>query len=363
MKNLEKIQGSLIGGAIGDALGYEVEFLSEDQILQKYGEKGITIYSSDNNPAQISDDTQMSLFTANGLLLGKTRGKLRGMMSSYEDYIHYCYKDWYKTQTEKYPVNSGYKYTWLIDIPELFQRRAPGRACLTSLGKENYGTIENPINDSKGCGGVMRVAPIGLYFDNEKHDQEFIDILGAKTAALTHGHELGYIPAAILSHIVCRLSQEENITIKDSVESGIKSAKTLFPKTNNLKYQIQLIEKAIDLSNTNTNHLEAIHQLGEGWVAEETLAISIYCALKYPNNFEKAIITSVNHKGDSDSTGSVTGNIVGAHLGITAIPEKYTKTLELKETILEIAQDLYEDCQMSEYSNYEDEKWEKKYVR
>ena len=108
--------------------------------------------------------------------------------------------------------------------------------------------------------------------------------------------------------------------------------------------------------------LDAIHQLGEGWVAEETLAIAVFCALRYDNNFVKAIKCSVNHNGDSDSTGAVTGNILGAYIGYEAIPQKYKENLELLNVILTIADDLYNDCQMSEYGSYRDNIWVQKYI-
>ncbi len=110
------------------------------------------------------------------------------------------------------------------------------------------------------------------------------------------------------------------------------------------------------------NDIDAIRELGEGWVAEETLAIAIYCSLKYSNSFDKAIIAAVNHGGDSDSTGAVTGNIMGAYLGLQGIPEKYIKHLELKDTILEMADDLYNDCKITEYGSYRDDVWEHKYI-
>ena len=108
--------------------------------------------------------------------------------------------------------------------------------------------------------------------------------------------------------------------------------------------------------------LDALRELGQGWVAEETLAIAIYCALKYEQDFEKAIIAAVNHSGDSDSTGAVTGNILGAHLGLKAIPHKFLCDLELRDTILEIADDLFRDCKILGDNNYQDEVWERKYV-
>ena len=104
MRSKEKIRGCLIGGAAGDALGYAVEFMEDADIFRKYGENGITEYDLYKGTAQISDDTQMTLFTATGLLLGTTRGMLRGIMGAYEDYIRHSYKDWYRTQTEQYPL-------------------------------------------------------------------------------------------------------------------------------------------------------------------------------------------------------------------------------------------------------------------
>ena len=122
------------------------------------------------------------------------------------------------------------------------------------------------------------------------------------------------------------------------------------------------MNKAVRLAETEIDNLKAIHSLGEGWVAEETLAIAVYCAIKYSENFEKAIITSVNHSGDSDSTGAVTGNILGAYLGFERIPKRFVDKLELKDIIIELADDLYNDCKLDWYSNKHDEIWEHKYL-
>ena len=114
MKNLDKYRGCLIGGAAGDALGYAVEFLSDEMILKKYGESGITEYEPIDGVAQISDDTQLTLFTANGLLYGTTRGVKRGIMAGYPAYIYVCYKEWLQTQLEDYPLENHIYCTWLV---------------------------------------------------------------------------------------------------------------------------------------------------------------------------------------------------------------------------------------------------------
>lgn len=338
---IDKYRGCLLGGAVGDALGFAVEFMSEESIRSTYGESGITSYKLLDNVAQISDDTQMTLFTANGLLLKEVRSLACGDDMSHAECIALCYSDWRRTQYEKYPL-SGLSFSWLVNIPQLFDQRAPGCTCLSALtpfSLDSIGTIANPINRSKGCGGVMRVAPVGLYF-KDRSQIKTADLLAAEAAAITHGHELGYIPAAALAHIIQLVSHNKNITLIRAVKDMLAKIPVLFRGAEHIKEFTELIKKAVELSKKNIPDIEAIHMLGEGWVAEETLAISIYCALKYQDDFKKAIISAVNHKGDSDSTGAVTGNILGAYLGMSAIPDEYLDKLELKDVILELADDL-----------------------
>lgn len=365
-RNLDKFRGCLIGGAAGDALGYAVEFLSESFIRSRFGDNGITEYQLRNGVAQISDDTQMTLFTANGLLFGDTRGHMRGIMGSPDSYVAVAYREWYKTQVESNAhCNREFTTCWLLNVPELFAARAPGNTCLSAIEDGCCGTIENPINNSKGCGGVMRVTPVGLYYGESHWDGMRVDLLAADIAARTHGHEMGYIPAAMLAHIVRLVSHNDEIKLKDAVLDSYTAMKRIFPFAQHLPAFLRLIDKALELAESSEDDLKAIHQLGEGWVGDEALAIAVYCALKYSNDFDKALIAAVNHNGDSDSTGAITGNILGAYLGLSAIPEKYIKNLELLDVITEMADDLYYGCNINEYTRPIDPRdiaWEKKYV-
>ena len=180
-------------------------------------------------------------------------------------------------------------------------------------------------------------------------------------AALTHGHSLGFIPAAALVHIVakCMLSED---SLEDIVKDAIDTMCELFEKDIYIDEFCKIMQLAIELSYQKLSDLEAIRKIGEGWVGEEALAIAVYCALKYQNDFRKAIIASVNHDGDSDSTGAVTGNILGAYLGVSQIPNEWIEPLELKEVMEELIMDMYEDCQMSKESDSYNEIWYKKYV-
>lgn len=346
-KQLDKIRGSLVGGAVGDALGYPVEFIySYKDIQAKYGENGITKLDATHrwtpngesgSKAWISDDTQMTLFTACGLLNAKATGSapLPSICSAYIEWLY----------TQKGYKSERFSNCWVGAIPELNQRRAPGTTCITALEEILRG--HDPINSSKGCGGVMRIAPIPLYgvAQGRIANIEALDRMAADASKLTHLHPLGYIPAALLAHVIYRLAANENPTrerLMEYISEGMEACRGLFAEEKSSLVDLQLlVDKAMMLSKEDLADVEAIGEIGEGWVAEETVAIALYCALKYFDNFEKALIAAVNHKGDSDSTGAVTGNILGAALGYDAIPQHFKDDLELHDVILHVADDLY----------------------
>ena len=348
MNNLNsKIRGSLLGGAIGDALGYQIEF------KRNIKEKEVTRFK---DIGIISDDTQMTLFTANALLYRETRLCMRGVAMPISDAIYLGYMDWLDTQHNRKGKSS---ISWIKEIPELNIPRAPGNTCLDALESNKKGTIDKPINNSKGCGTVMRVAPIGLYIkDNNEAGK-----IAMEASAIIHGHPLGIIPSYVFASMLS-LIVYENMDILTSLR---KSIDDLLDNTNEFKKKdindfIELINRAIEYSNSDLNDQEAIRRLGEGWVAEEAFAIAIYSCLKHLNSFEDAVVCAINHDGDSDSTGSVTGNIIGAFLKEDAIPSYYVDNLELKDVICEIADDLSKPIPVSEYSSNNDEYWLSKYV-
>jgi ADP-ribosylglycohydrolase len=263
----------------------------------------------------------------------------RGVKSPDPHYIGLCYKDWLQTQEKRYSPNLCAHSAWLANIPELYSPRAPGNTCLAALRSGETGTTQKPINDSKGCGGVMRVAPAALFVLNDPfHSVEKRDMDAAQMAAVTHGHSLGYMPAAVLSHIITRLvSPETNgIKLKDAVLDARDTLKKLFADDENTPALAELIDLAAELSENGESDLDNIHALGEGWVGEEAMAVGVYCALRYRNDFAAGIRAAVNHCGDSDSTGAVCGNILGAWLGDRAVGREWKDDLELEPLIREI---------------------------
>lgn len=148
--NIDKLQdkcrGVLVGGAAGDALGYEVEFMNLSSIRKKFGEKGITRYVLHDGVARFSDDTQMTLFTLEGYMNGIIDTKA-GKPDEILPYIRKAYLNWYKTQTEQPAPQPD---SWLSHVRELWSRRAPGMTCMDALNNVANGT--DVRNNSKGCG-------------------------------------------------------------------------------------------------------------------------------------------------------------------------------------------------------------------
>ena len=340
----DRFRGCLLGGALGDALGYPVEFMTTEQIAQAYGKNGITELpvSREDGVALFSDDTQMTLFTAEGIIWADALGA-KNEISSYTTYVFYSYQRWLYTQigiiaSREYSdilKRDGQFSSVLLREKELFEQRAPGSTCISALKEasgHNYGRMINKINDSKGCGGVMRVAPAGLYFCR---DSERAFRMAAEFAAITHTHPTGYLAAGALGAIIAELINGADI------EEAVDISLYILKSYDSCMETCRALDNARQLDAADVPPVESVRRLGKGWVAEEALAIAVYCALCHSGNAGNALRLAVNHDGDSDSTGAICGNIMGAHLGTEAFPRKWRKKLQLEHLISDIASQLY----------------------
>lgn len=342
MQNMDisdRCRGSLVGGAVGDALGYAVEFMPLAAILGEYGPQGIADYKLDTaGVAEFSDDTQMALFTAECLLCAVAGGcdSPRKILP----YIVSAYKDWYYTQFGG-PVKK--EESWLTHIRALWSPRAPGNTCMTAMN--SLCASREVSNNSKGCGGVMRVAPIGIFAAAHPDILSITEAgqLAGDAAEVTHKHLLSTYPSMAAAMIVAECIGSERMdrgTFRSIVTERVLDVMKQQHDDKYLQALKALTVKALDLAATNIPDFDAIRQLGEGWVAEETLAIAVFSVMRYIDDFGKCVCCAVNHDGDSDSTGAVAGNIIGAIVGYHAIPEKYLTNLELHDVLLTVADDL-----------------------
>lgn len=273
---------------------------------------------------------------------------MRGIGGQPEKYVDGAYLDWYYTQTDKKKemLTDDFHYTWLRDLPEQAHRRALGNTCLSAC--ESLYRSEEVQNNSKGCGGIMRVVPMALlmagYWSRGEsfYDVPQMDKAGAEVAAVTHKHPLAFLPSAMLTHLIYRVTRMEEVKIKTSIADI--ALETIDSLCNIYKGEYEagkrclanLTRMAVKLASNDKSDAENIRLLGEGWTGEEAWAIALYCVVRHIDNIEDAIIAAVNHDGDSDSTGAVCGNIMGAIYGYEAMKRKqlfYPQGKELEQTL------------------------------
>lgn len=337
----ERFRGCFLGGAVGDALGAPIEFMSHKQIMATFGKSGISNYSlAYGRLGAITDDSQMALFTAEGLLRAYVREQTRGIACYPQSVLAYAYQRWLHTQGIKHPLQKHSLNGWLIMQRALFASRAPGRTCISALKAMNSAD-DTAKNDSKGCGGVMRVAPVGMILSglspNRQEGRDFnfqqAFTLGCKAAGITHGHPTGKLASGAFSLLIFLLM--EGSSLRQALEVVLKELE----QHEHHEETSRAIREAIRLAEDSPSNLKTLNHLGEGWIAEEALAIGVYCALG-ARDFESGISLAVNHSGDSDSTGLIAGHLLGGIFGVSNIPGKWLESLELKAVISEVADDL-----------------------
>ncbi|WP_028938105.1 ADP-ribosylglycohydrolase family protein [Pseudonocardia spinosispora] len=336
-----RIRGCLLGGAIGDALGNPVEFLSLERIRASYGPTGITglVPDGDGVIGRVTDDTQMPLFTAEGYRNAHVRARTEGIWGAETQLVREAYLRWLETQQQPGPrpaAGVGHRTGWLRDEDWLYAQRAPGNACLSGLRVVHVPNPQHaidgspgPVNpESKGCGTVMRSAPFG--FPDQGPERAFVT--AAHCAQITHGHPTGYYAAGALAAMTYFLVRGEPLP------AALTRTLELLARHAGHEETTSALRSAADLAADGPASPEKVETLGGGWVAEEALAIAVYAALA-GTTISAALLASVNHSGDSDSTGSICGNILGALHGDADLPHHWLAQVEGRAVIATVADD------------------------
>lgn len=342
---VERSKGCLLGGAVGDALGAPVEFMQWSEIRRRFGDAGIQEYApAYGRIGAITDDTQMTLWTAEGVIRGLTRSHERGAGGPMS-VIPRSYLRWLFTQDGRLPTHieqpdlilggDHARPGWLLGVKKLHSRRAPGTTCLSALRDPDAHLWERAANDSKGCGGVMRVAPLALVPD-ATIEERFEE--ACRAAAVTHGHPTGILASGALVWMLSLLRDE--LSLEDAVVAAIARVE----REASSEETVDALRTVLSLADSGQEPTpSAVESLGGGWTAETALAIGTYAALVAGRDVERAIRLAVNHSGDSDSTGSIAGQIVGIQLGVQGIAERWLEQLELREVIEVLAEDLVKE--------------------
>lgn len=334
--DIGKLRGCLIAGAIGDALGANTENLPMEVVYERHGPQGVTDLPE---KADITDDTQMTLFTFEAVIRAHVRERINGN-AGFDDVMQHAYQRWLHTQKTPWAKARGILSTedepdgWLVTHKDLFRMRAPGLTCTSALQEFARtgvkGTIERPVNNSKGCGGAMRVAPIALVEDTGEVPDVFIH--AANAAALTHGHPSGYLSAGVFAVLV-----QQALLGKD-LRTGLDTALRWLVRREGHEEVVAAIEHAVELAELKDPSVARVEELGRGGVGDTALAIALYAAL-VTDDPNEALLISVNHGGDSDSTASMCGNLVGALHGIDKIRPDWVERVQFRDVIDQMVDD------------------------
>jgi ADP-ribosylglycohydrolase len=334
-----RYRGCLLGGAVGDALGAPVEFMSLAEIRATFGEPGIAEFTTAfDRKGAITDDTQMTLFTAEGLLRAYVRDAGRDPREVLRA-VGNAYARWLLTQGARPGLEACDRDGWLFAQRVLHAQRVPGATCISAL-QRMVAPGMRADNDSRGCGGVMRAAPVGLWCARLEEGlppgriARHAFTLGADTAALTHGHPTGRLAAGVVAALVAFAVHD--IELEDALERTLP----ILCRVPGHADTLAAIDAAVALARRGPSlDAEALGTLGEGWTAEEALSIALACALAAPD-FEHGVRLAVNHDGDSDSTAAIAGSLLGVVQGVEAIPQRWLAALEARSVIAAVADDL-----------------------
>lgn len=351
------LKGCLLGMAVGDAMGAPVDGKNYRDICQMYGPAGLLGYDSANGLAEITSYSQVAMFAANGLLVGAARGR-----TGTDDQLRYitaALKEWARVQ--HLPGAPENKICWLRHVAQMRRRRCMDPRTLDALTRGVLGSPESPANQSAGPGTLTAVIPVALFFRPERMDFWDLGLLGARIVALTHGDPTAYLSGALLTYALAGIVQDPACAMEDQFLQAAQAVAKQFPGIASAKLQTMLYNAAAMAKDPAISGVQAMEKL-ECNTAAQVLAGAVYAVLSGNGDFDTSMITAVNHSGKSAAVGAVTGALLGAAQGETALPEFYLDCLECDHVIRELAQDLHTACPKGWQKRLFDDDWDRKYT-
>ena len=337
-------RGCLLGLSVGDALGDPADKLTMAQIREDFGPGGLMGYAGDCG--RVTSHTQLCAFTANGLLLGQTRGQISGKMAPFIRYMALSQKEWAKAQRPY--ANVERTFCWVYWVDEFRRRACADSRMLEMLAADHIGSLEEPINRLDGSGSLSAAVAVGLFGTDPAR-------LGAEVVALTYGHSTAFLSGAIVAEVVHRVVTHRDTSLEriflEALAEVDEKFSDRFPKTRTVTAAVRY---AMDLAKERPDALEQL----VCQTAPQVLAGAAYTLMLCGDDFDAAMVTAVNHSGRSSAVAALVGAILGARLGVRQIPEFYLETLEAAEDLRIIADDLCSGCPA-----VMDLDWDRKYIQ
>ena len=359
MEKRSVVRGTMLGLAVGDAMGNGIDRCTLEDIQMTYGPNGLLGYDLINGYAEVTSYTQIAAFAANGILLGLTRGKLDGDMTLLVRYIGVALKEWARSQQFSEPERN---FCWLSTVPELKRRRCMDTRLLDALS-HGLGTPEKPAYRSDSPSSLTAVIPLALMAPDWGLSQEQVDRMGAEVVALTHGDPLAFLSGAVLTHVMSLLLHERDMKMDEVLQDTVDAVQGQFGRDFGQTTRIwELLQYARILADSDRfTQMEAMERL-RCRTASEVLAGALYACATCHGDFDAAMITAVNHSGRSAAVGAITGGILGLKMQDAALPDFYLDSLESAALLSELASDMVQGGPGEALNRVFDDDWDRKYL-
>lgn len=349
-------RGVLLGLAVGDAMGHPIDSRSLEEIHKDYGPGGLMGYDLSNDYADITSYTQVAAFTANGLLLGLTRGQAQGRPTKLIRFMTAAIREWSRSQGFSLPTKN---ICWLSGVPAMRRKFCMDNRMLDALSKEALGTLEDPRFRSNHPGGLTSAVSLALLQQELQLEQNEIDRLAAETVVLTHGEPESYITGAALCRMLGMLLKNPETTPEELVRQTANTVGLQFAQGGKLWESLQFA--LVLAASPHIPAKQAMENLGCR-TAAEALAGAVYTYATCNRDFDTAMITAVNHSGRSSAVGAIVGAMLGAALGYEGIPEFYLESLEAAPHLTELADDMASGFSEMVGKSLFDMDWDRKYL-
>ncbi|GGJ51756.1 ADP-ribosylglycohydrolase family protein [Streptomyces brasiliensis] len=324
-----RVRGTLLGVAVGDALGAPADGLGIEEIRAAYGAEGVAdLPFGYGRRGAVTHHTQLTLFTVDGLIRAQVR-RDTGAWHPPTD-LHRAYLRWAATQRDWGPDERRKEDGWLAREEWLYARRDPSHALLLGFGDDSMGTLEAPRNPGEaGPEAVARSAPFGLLVGWEP---QLVAQLAVECAAQTHGHSTAYLSAGAYAVIVHGLARGEEL------DGAVQRALALIAARPGHQPVSDALQRALGAVRQGMPSPARVEELSGEGTADGLLAVAVYCAL-VGEDVRHGLCLAVNQGGPSGAAGALTGGLLGALHGETALPPAWLAELEGRPTILELADD------------------------
>jgi ADP-ribosylglycohydrolase len=319
----KRVLGCLLGGAVGDLIGGPFDRRLRTEIHRRNGGP----VTGPTETSRIGDDTQLTLFTVEGLLRAELRWLSKGICHP-PGVVWNAYRRWGLTQGLKFPPDAWIDHdAWLHQHPEMLGKGNASPRCLEVVGRGEPGSVDRRPNRSDGSGAIMRVAAVGLRFDGREAAS-----MAAEVAALTHGGDRALAASSAFAVMVAALRRGESLT------RGLEEAVDVVGNQPGGEVLAPALERACVLARTRPGDPGALHELGAGRTSLSALLHAVY-AVSCTNLFEDAVQVAVDQDGTSATSAALAGQLAGTRDGHEAIPVTWRDATGIEAIVTELVDD------------------------